>query len=271
MTPEMRTADHPSGHRIEFHPEPHHYILNGEKLDSVTSRIHRWFPQFDAEAVAQRKAEREGLHAATLLQLWERKRDQAATFGTKIHAMAERIIQAGVDHAADDMAENDRERRYLDAIKAAMERVRPAYDFVETEKIVFSPELKVAGTIDILLRSKRTGEWVVGDWKTNKEIRFQGYREEMGLGPCLALPNCNFAHYSLQTSAYGELLCRETYLPVETPVRGVLFHLKEVEGRVFCDFLKTKDLRAEARKVLDGGRASDGPAPGSPESSYEPR
>lgn len=252
MTSQTRTADHPNGHRIEFHPEPHHYILDGEKLDSVTTRIHRWFPKFDADAVARRKAEREGLHVETLLQLWERKRNQAASFGTKIHLMAERIIQEGHDHAADDLPENDRERRYLDAIKAVMERVRPSYDFVETEKIVFSPALRVAGTIDILLRSKRTGEWVVGDWKTNREIKYQGYREEMGLGPCVRLPNCNFAHYSLQTSAYGELLNREAYLPADAPVRGVLFHLKEVEGRVVCDFLKTRDLRAEARLVLDG-------------------
>lgn len=265
MTPETRTADHPNGHRLEFHPGPHHYILNGEKLDSVTSRIHCWFPKFDADAVARRKAEREGLHVETLLQLWERKRDQAATFGTKIHLMAERIIQAGDDRAADALAENDRERRYLDAIKHAMERVRPAYDFVETEKIVFSPELRVAGTIDILLRSKRTGEWVVGDWKTNREIKFKGYREEMGLGPCLALPNCNFAHYSLQTSAYGELLARESYLPANAPVRGVLFHLKEVEGRVTCDFLKTQDLRSEARAVLAGTTPETSPGPLHPE------
>lgn len=260
MASQTRIADHPQGHRIEFHPEPHHYILAGEKLESVTSRIHRWFPQFDAEAVARRKAEREGLHVETLLQLWERKRNQAASFGTKIHLMAERIIQAGDDRAADGLPENDRERRYLDAIKAAMDRVRPAYDFVETEKIVFSPELKVAGTIDILLRSKRTGEWVVADWKTNKEIRFKAFREEMGLGPCGQLPNCNFAHYSLQTSAYGELLARETYLPSETPLRGVLFHLREIEGRVICDFLKTKDLRQEARVILEAAAHSVPPA-----------
>lgn len=220
---------------------------------SVTTRIHRWFPQFDAAEVARKKAEREGLHADTLIALWERKRVQAASFGTKIHAMAELILTAGEDAAADHLPENDRERRYLDAIKGALARVRPAYDIIATEKIVFSPELRVAGTIDLLMRSKRADEWIVGDWKTNREIKFKSFGEEMGLGPCGHLPNCNFAHYSLQTSAYGELLGREAYLPSGARVRGVLFHLKENDGRVICDFIKTRDSLTEARALLGYG------------------
>jgi ATP-dependent exoDNAse (exonuclease V) beta subunit len=246
-----RTAEHPSGLHVEFHPEPHHYLLEGEVLDSVTTRIHKWFPQFDAEAVARKKAEREGLCANTLKALWENKRDQAAKFGTKVHLMAERMIQTGNDRAADDLPENERERRYLEAMKAAIERVRFFYEFVETEKIIFSPTARVAGTIDVLLRNKSTGEWVVGDWKTNREIKFQAFREEKGFGPCSRLANCNFNHYSLQTAAYGELLTSNAYIADDADVRGVLFHLKEVGGGVVCDFIKTKDLRSEAKLILE--------------------
>jgi ATP-dependent exoDNAse (exonuclease V) beta subunit len=246
----MRTADHPSGLKIEFHPEPHHYHLDGEKLDSVTSRIHKWFPQFDAGGVARKKAQREGLEAEALLAQWERKRDDAATFGSKIHLMAETIISENDDRAADGLPENERERMYLAAVKMAIARVRPAYDFVATEKIVFSPGARVAGTIDILMRSRHSGEWVVGDWKTNREIKFQGFRGEMGHGVCRELANCNFIHYSLQTAAYAELLTSESYLPSEDGVRGVLFHLKETRAGVTCDFIKTRDLRVEARAIL---------------------
>jgi ATP-dependent exoDNAse (exonuclease V) beta subunit len=250
ITSMTRTAEHPTGLRIEFYPEPHHYLLNGEKMSSVTSLVQKHFPQFDAEAVARAKAERDGLHADTLIALWNRKRDQAAAFGTKVHKMAETILQENDDHAADGLPENDRERAYLDAVKAAIARVRPVYEFVETEKIVFSPEARAAGTVDVLLRSKVTGEWVVGDWKTNREIKFQGYRQEMGFGPCAGLPNCNFIHYSLQTAAYGELLTGESYLTEGAGVRAVLFHLKETGGRVTCEFIKTRDLRAQARSIL---------------------
>lgn len=247
----IRFADHPGGHKIEFHPEPHHYLLNGEKLDSVTSRIHKWFPQFDAQAVAQRKGEREGVEPSVLLALWERKRDEAAKFGSKVHSMAETILREGDERAADDMPLDDRERRYLATIKAVIARVTPSYEFIETEKIVFSPAAKVAGTVDILLKSKLTDEWIVGDWKTNREIKYQSYQEEKGFGPCNALENCNFIHYSLQTAAYGELLANEAYLPGQPSVRGVLFHLNETKGHVTCDFIKVKDLRLEAKAILN--------------------
>jgi ATP-dependent exoDNAse (exonuclease V) beta subunit len=251
QTTPVRTASHPTGSLIEFHPEPHHYILGQEKLTSVTTLIHRWFPQFDAEAVAKKKAEREGSSFEALLLEWEKKRDQSSAFGTKVHLMAETIIQTKDDRAADHLAQNDREKAYLATLKEVLLRIAKGYDFIESEKIIFSPTHKVAGTVDLLLRSKDTGEFVIADWKTNREIKFSGYRQEMGSGPCVHLQNCNFNHYSLQTSAYGELLVAEGYVDQAVPLRGVLLHLSEKSGgSVTCNYVKTKSLNAEAKMIL---------------------
>ena len=267
MPNSIRTVSHPTGLQLEFHPEPHHYILSGEKLTSVTSVIHNWFPQFDAESTAKKKAAREGIPYESLLTEWSRKRDEAASFGTKIHALAETILRHGNDAAADADAHSARERAYLVAVKEALRRVALGYEVLEAEKIVFSPQLKVAGTIDLLLRSKTTSEFVIADWKTNRELKYSGFRQEMGLGPCSHLENCNFSHYSLQTSAYGELLVREAYVPTTSRVRGVLLHLRETgSGSVVCDYVKTKDLATEVRQIL----LTFGAVPAAPERSTLP-
>jgi ATP-dependent exoDNAse (exonuclease V) beta subunit len=246
-----KSARHPSGLELLFHPLEHEYVLNGEKLTSVTRKIHAWFPQFDAEGTARRKAGREGGDYRALMMEWEQKRVESAKFGTKIHLMAETILLARDDRAADSLPENPREQAYLAAVKEALLRIERGYDFIECEKIVFSPLGKVAGTIDLLLRSKTTGEYVVADWKTNREIKYSGFRDEMGIGPCSSLANCNFIHYSLQASAYGTILTTEGYIEAAQPVRGVLLHLAEKRGRVVCDYIKAKDLSFESRIVLD--------------------
>ena len=250
MSDSIRTACHPSGQSIEFHPGPHEYRFNGESLPSVTRLIHRWFPEFDAEVVAKKKAEREGGSYEALVREWARKRDEAATFGSKIHAMAEKMILENSHAAADDLAHTEREQSFLSAVKEALKRIQLGYDFVETEKILFSPALKVAGTVDLLLRSRSTGEYVIADWKTNREIKYSAFRQEKGFGPCEGIENCNFNHYSLQVSAYGELLLREGYVPDVQSVRGVLLHLSEKSGRVSCQYIKTRCFAVEAKSIL---------------------
>lgn len=247
-----RTGSHPTGLQVEFHPEPHHYLFNGEILNSVTNVIRKWFPQFDAEAVAKKKVEREGNRTSVeaLLSEWTRKRDAAAAFGSKVHLMVDSILQAKDERAADHLAETEREKAYLAAVKEALVRIGRGYDFIESEKIIFSPQHKVAGTLDLLLRSKSTGEYVIADWKTNREIKYSAFRQEMGSGPCHRLANCNFNHYSLQASAYGVLLTNEGYIPPVESVRGVLLHLTEKGHSVVCNYIKTENLTAESKLIL---------------------
>jgi hypothetical protein len=45
------------------------------------------------------------------------------------------------------------------------------------------------------------------DWKRSKEISFEAFQKEgTGFGPCAHLPDCNFAHYSLQLNGYAHML-----------------------------------------------------------------
>ena len=44
-----------------------------------------------------------------------------------------------------------------------------------SEVIVYSKELGIAGTIDILMTNKNTGEYVLIDWKTSKRIDMNSF------------------------------------------------------------------------------------------------
>ena len=242
MSPNLRKAQHPSGLEITFDPAEHRYLHAGEALTSVTTIIKSHFPDFDAEAVARNKAEREGTSHEELLRQWDQRREVAGTFGSRIHLFAETILLNNDPTAADALAVTDRERAYLASLKVAIARIGKYYEFIEAEKIVFSPRRKIAGTIDLLLRNRTTGEYVLGDWKTSRKIRREAFRQETGHGIFSDLPHCNHVHYSLQLHAYRELLLSEGYLANDAGVRGIIIHLFEANGRVACDFINPREV-----------------------------
>ena len=250
MLERLRRALHPRGHEIHFDPEPHAYLFGEETLTSVTTLIKGFFPQFDAPTIAARKAAREGVAVEEILARWDQRRDEASSFGSKVHLMAETIIQNGDHGAADHLAVSEREQNYLRALKAALVRIGKYYDFIDCEKIIFSPDRKIAGTIDLLLRNKASGAYVIADWKTNRELRMNAYRDEVGHGVCARLANCNFIHYSLQLSAYRELLTSEGYVADPSEVGSILIHIKTAGGVVGCDFVRPRELHVEARDLI---------------------
>ncbi|MBK7867502.1 MAG: hypothetical protein IPJ75_11260 [Ignavibacteriales bacterium] len=51
------------------------------------------------------------------------------------------------------------------------------------ELIVFSEELGIAGTVDLLVYNPRTDKYDIYDWKTNKSIDEYGYGGKRGTRP----------------------------------------------------------------------------------------
>ena len=78
---------------------------------------------------------------------------------------------------------------------------------VLSEVILYSTELKIAGTIDILALDKTTGTYEIIDWKTSKRIDTTSFGNKMGTSSVTQdVPDCNFYHYALQLSLYRYLL-----------------------------------------------------------------
>jgi hypothetical protein len=246
----MKTATHPTGRILTFDSKKHEYLLGGTKLTSVTTIIKDNFPQFDSEKVAIKSAAKAKMTVDAILQLWKKSGDEASAFGNLIHLMAETIILNYDLGAADYLAKTEREEKFLAALKVSISQIIKNYHILEVEKIVFSPVKKVAGTIDLLLQHKTTGSIIVGDWKTSKEIKRSAYNNELGLGLCSHLQNCNYVHYSLQLAVYKELLISEGYLEKNARVSGAIIHLKDEGPIVTVDQIEPLKLFNEAIQII---------------------
>lgn len=77
------------------------------------------------------------------------------------------------------------------------ETFRSRLDILDVEKIVFSPFLPtpIAGTIDLLARSRKDGSICVLDWKTNKSIDQENKWGKYGLDPIKHVPDTPLGHY----------------------------------------------------------------------------
>lgn len=213
-------------HNIHFDPESHTYTCDGVELISVTRLIARLKPPFDAQAAAERVAQREGGTAQELLDEWERKRQRSLERGERVHQyIRERLAPAPAAPADPWLALNPaaayplpEERAWEAFWELARGRVRRV---VHVEHIVGDPALGVAGTLDCLLETdERLHLW---DWKTGSRFEESNRWGRTLLAPFDDLPDCELSLYSLQLSLYRLLL--ERALPADQLGDSYILHL----------------------------------------------
>ncbi|MFH1984969.1 MAG: hypothetical protein ABIL58_24265, partial [Pseudomonadota bacterium] len=78
------------------------------------------------------------------------------------------------------------------------------YNFVAAELIIFSIKLKISGMIDLLMQCRKTGDFIILDWKQNKEITMAN-RWDTALPPIADLDDCDIAKYALQLTTYRHI------------------------------------------------------------------
>ena len=91
------------------------------------------------------------------------------------------------------------------------------------EVIIYSEELGIAGTVDIITKDKLTGKYEIIDWKTGKYER-ESYRGKMCSNDITAdLMDCKFEKYSLQISLYRYLLEKYYGLDIQNQIIAHIF------------------------------------------------
>lgn len=230
----MKTAKHPNGLVMNFNEEKHSYVdETGQVYNGVTKIIHSLFPKFDAERIAGFVARKRGCPRQEVLDEWESKRKASSEFGDKIHAYAESLLTKQKfedDYDRNTDAYHDKEAPYMKQVKKLVPKLLKFYDLLGAEKIIFSPENKLSGTIDILMRNKRTGQLALFDWKTNEEIRPSNKHKptQSGLYGLSHILDSNFWHYVIQLNTYRMMLVKEGYYP-DTDYELAIFHVRENE------------------------------------------
>jgi ATP-dependent exoDNAse (exonuclease V) beta subunit len=190
-----------SKNNIYLEKEDHIYKLE-EDLDfdftSVTTFVGQFFEEFDAKFVAQKLTSThpkyKHMTVEELLGEWKKRAD----YGTYVHEEIENYIN---DKTEPKDRKSLRAVQWLNGYK-----MQSSFNLL-SEKIIYSKELKLAGSIDLLLHDKKTDEYTIIDWKTSRKIDTSAFRHKTGNHEATRdLEDCNFNHYSLQLSLYRYIL-----------------------------------------------------------------
>ena len=254
--PGSSKAKHPKGYIVEFFEDSHKYIsyIDGQKICYIsgTQFLHKFFKPFDADGeIAKRCAMKEGVSIEEIRDRWAKAGKEASTLGTKIHECCE-DIELGRKELRNKPANMKEERMMDHAIKMA-KRFYAGFDILGVEKIVFSPSLRIAGTIDLFARSKKDGTYVIIDHKTNKSIDLEDRWNKFALPPIDHLHDINFVTYGLQLNLYEYLLKREGYIPKDAKFKLFLNHITEDSAKLIL----IPDYQMEIRDMFISWMSGD--------------
>jgi hypothetical protein len=219
---------------LRFTPQDHKYtsIKKEDEKDwiSVTSFIGNFKQPFDADTIAaksakNRKSKWYGMTPDEIKAAWKAEANRATSLGTWYHNCREK-----------DICELDTMER--------MGLTVPVVKPIEIEGIKYSPEQKLTDGVYpehlVYLKSAGLcgqsdlvevidGQVHITDYKTNKEIKTEGYTNWQGvtqkmLAPVSHLDDCNLNHYTLQLSMYLYMILKHN--PRLKPGSLIIHHIQ---------------------------------------------
>lgn len=170
----------------------------GRKYLSVSKLLEMVSEKFDVEKMAPLTAKKMGVSVAEVKDDWDKKRDGAATHGTRIHN--------SLEDYANNFSVKEEDNELLPVVKSINAEFKD-YARAYNEVILHSEGYGVAGTTDKLLWTSTHPNSVVdlADYKTNVRngIQYESKYKKYLLGPVDHLQDCNYNKYCLQLSIYA--------------------------------------------------------------------
>ena len=204
---------------ISLERENHIYTLNDNKtvnFTSVTTFISEFFDKFDALKTATKLVTRipkySHLTIDELLDEWKFARDH----GTKVHNEIEDNLIKGI---------NPTEPKAMQGLDWLKKHISIDKHEVFAEKIIYSENIKLAGSVDLIIHNKELNKYTIVDWKTNAKISTSAYKGKTGTHTITSdIEDCKYSVYALQLSAYRYIL--EKYYGLDI-YRQFIVHLKD--------------------------------------------
>lgn len=219
---------------LTFEPEAHIYHVNGvPTTGSVTDRIKRYYNPFDAKKKSLEISLRDDIPQEEILASWNNAGEIARIKGNKAHLFGELY----------PFNRNLRPQSQYDVAIMKFWNDLPEYVIpVLTEARMYHLKYLYAGTADIILYNTETQKFIIGDYKTNKDL-FKNFAGEKMLSPFNNLLNCPFNHYQLQLSYYQLLL--QQIENIEVSYRRIVWLLPNGEYKLFDTEDYTEILKLE--------------------------
>lgn len=238
---------------FKFYEENHTYTYK-DKLISIgaTGLIEQYTQDFDAQAVAERVAEKENKSVQEVLDEWEYKNKFSCIKGSTCHEYAQCLWSA----APYERLKFDNSPEF---IKAVLTIQRQAMNFkmdyeerlehIADEYVIGSEEYNIASAIDHLFINKLTGGLVLVDYKTNSDIhKNEKYAKNMKV-PLSHLKDFTLNHYYIQLSIYKYLVEKYTNLQIEE-----MFIVYMSENIDNYEIIEIPYLKDEVIKILENRR-----------------
>ena len=233
--PSCAKAKNPRGVEITFEEDTHKYssIIDGNEINYIsgTTFIGKFFPKFDPTGEITKKcAQKRGLTVEALKAQWKEKADNSCLFGTKIHETCEDVL---LNNKLRRTPDNERERLSMEVAQKAAKKVLERAEIVGIEKIIFDETLKIAGTMDLFIKSKKDGRLWIVDWKTNEKIETYNTFKNFGLPPIEHIPSTNYGHYDMQLNLYEYILKKVGYVDKNENIGKCLIHITEKGSKTY--------------------------------------
>lgn len=223
---------------LKFTAHNHKYTSNDGEIDwlSVTSLISNFKQPFDADTIAKKSSKSKkskwyGMTPEEIKAAWKAEANRATTLGTWYHNCRE----------ADICGLTTMERKgttvpVFKPIEEAGVKYSPEQklkDGVYPEHMVYLKSAGICGQSDLV--EVIDGEVHITDYKTNKEIKLEGYTNWEGISqkmspPLSHLDDCHLNHYALQLSMYMFIILKHNpkLRPGSLTIHHILF---EESGR----------------------------------------
>jgi CRISPR/Cas system-associated exonuclease Cas4 (RecB family) len=178
---------------LTFEEERHLYFWEGQRVrKSVSGLVEEHVPEFDEAKWLPICAKKEKITEHELKHRWQTTNKEACVLGTETHNFLEFYDGTKTPSTPQERA----------GVKFLLDILKE-YTIIAKEVRMYSLNYKFAGTADLLLKHRETGEIVLADYKTNKDI-FKTFG--LMLPPFRYLENHPFNHYQLQLSYYQIML-----------------------------------------------------------------
>ena len=226
---------------VKFLPEDHKYVSVDPAEDiswmSVTSLISKLKQPFEAEKIAEKSSKNKrskwyGMTKDQILSVWKAESERAITVGNWYHNQREEDL-LGLDSI-------ERHGKVIPIMQPLADnsglKVAPDQrltDGMYPEHFVYMKSLGICGQSDLV--EVIDGVVHITDYKTNKEIRSESYKDWEGLSqkmnhPVSHLDDCNLNHYNLQLSIYMYMILKHN--PKLKPGTLMIQHIMfEDEGK----------------------------------------
>lgn len=193
---------------IDFNEQYHFYTdtVNDKKFEKSTTQFYKEFTEpFNMKKWSRIKCSEYRMTPEELAKHWCNLGKEASERGNDFHNFAEKSY---IDKKTGEYENKTLKKYFIQFLKDTNKRLI----CLGNEINVGDRIINIAGRMDIMFYDLFTKEYIIGDWKTNKEIKFKNNYNMTGFFQWF--DTSEYTKFSLQLSMYKFIIERNTNIKI---------------------------------------------------------